>query len=286
MMLHVLFTLSMLPMHLPGSTSVTEAPRILFLPLKVQTRSGEPWDGLASVLALQHKASDKEQLIPLTVVRKKLREYGLSLTGETTLATALLLARDLGADQLLLGTMGETRVQATLYRLDDHSVVTQEWPVATPLTDLTLQLAEFAHVPVDGFAPDEIGFFRQWASSYFAADPEGALTVMQALVGDQLVGWLFLQELLDLFGNPVTSESGVTALIYWRNLFTEKAHPLRALEASKLLLEKRHNPNDFIVHAQILARLEERDEACDWLKKAQSYGFTTPESKTLLDQCK
>lgn len=282
--MRILFFLLIVLCLLPAQA---DGRRNLILPLQVDRVAEEPWEGLALMLALQNRASDRNHLVPLTAVRKRLGSYGLTLTMRTSLATKLKLAESLEATTLVYGTIGDEMVQVSRYHLTTRELEIRDFPhesYGSP-GELLTQIAAFLDLPTNDTAAAEIEIGRVWASTYFAEDLEAAQAVLDKLIDHETVGWLFMQEYLDRFGDPLVGMEATDELVTWRDLFVAKQHYSHALTASKRLLSMRNYPRDLLIHAKVLHALDRRDEACSFAHRSEQFGFVDHALFAILEAC-
>lgn len=258
--------------------------RVLLLPFTVDAAVEDPWEGLAPVLALQTRVTNPERLIPFTACRRKLNQYGMSIVVPVSLATRVKLAADLEADLLVSGHLEQDRLVLQLYYTGNQQL---ERMVLEKKGDAQYpdQIAGLIGLPFDAPSTRQYDLFRVWASIYYLEEPENARTTVDKLLEHDLTGWLFVQEYLDLFGDPGSNLSNAADLAYWRDFFLKKQHYARAANLSQRTMELRHNPRDLIAHARILLAVGDQDQACDYLKKAESFGFTDQALQAHLRDC-
>ena len=251
--------------------------RILVLPPQIVSPQQEPWEGLALALALQSRVPAKTRLVPLTAYRKKLNEYGLSLVSRLSTATCLKLATDLDVDLLVFGLWQEDGLAMSIYHVHQRRLERHRWPDLADVeaNDLPGRFAARLGMEIEGLDPAGYELYRVWASTYFADELDTAKEILSRLLDHHQTDWLFLQEYLDLFGDPLSGVSDAVELVNWRDRFFQKAHLERALAASKRLLGERYHPGDFAAHARILFAMGEVSEACTYLDKAETFGFET-----------
>lgn len=270
-------------LNLPDAEALPQ--RILVLPFATDPTANEPLEGMALCLALHGSAEDAKRLVPLTAVRKKLNEYGLSLISPLSLASRIKLARDLNADMLVYGNLSGSELQLSQMHMQGLSMTGEVHGRASESgADGLLQpLSESLHLGLKG----EVSFdvYRLWASSYYVEDVDRVQETMLRLLQHQATGWAFASEYLDLFGDPVGEEATAQEKTYWRDLLLSKGHGSSALPLSESLMASRHNPGDFLAHAAILAETGDLEGACEWLNKANSFGFKPPRESELIELC-
>ncbi|CAM2064917.1 hypothetical protein SCOR_06050 [Sulfidibacter corallicola] len=244
----------------------------------------ERWEGLAAILALQDGLVSGGNLVPFTAMRRKMNEYGMSLVQPVTLATKIKTSRELGADHLLTSQVDDQRLIWTLLdvqegRVLEHGIVGMQsgWEALPYLLADEIGLATARVEPFD--------FYRLWASTYFADDTEVARRIMERLTLHDRAGYALLNEFVDLFGNPSEQLEDPQDLMLWRDRFFQKDFYSGALTASAALLTQRHNPNDLLVHARILMAMNQVDEACNYMRQAESFGFLRSKDDPLWQRC-
>lgn len=270
----------------PGEDRVEEvAPfRILLLPFTVDPQVEDPWEGLAPVLALQSRASSDRRLVPFTACRRKLNEYGMSVVLPTSMATRIKLARDLDADLLVSGHLEKDRLIMLIYDASQRSlerrVLREE-----DRSQYLVKMAGILNLSPLPLMTRQYDLYRVWASIYFLEELESARPTADRILEHDLTGWLFMQEYLDLFGDPSRNLKEAADLAWWRDLFLKKQHHARALALSEMTMAARHNPRDLIAHARILLAQDDEAQACIFLKNAESFGFIDDDLRQTLSHC-
>lgn len=259
--------------------------RIVVLPFATDPSANEPLEGMALCLALHGAAQDSKRLVPLTAVRKKLNEYGLSLISPLSLASRIKLARDLNADLLVYGHLSGEELRVSQMAMEEMSLDGSVYgrPSDAGADSLLSPLADMLHLGLKDDHPFDL--YRLWASAYYVEDADRVQETMLRLLQHQATGWVFAEEYLDLFGEPIGDEATLQEKSYWRDLLLSKGHGSSALALSESLMDARHNPGDFLAHAAILAETGDLTSACEWLTKAASFGFKPPRESKLPGLC-
>ena len=259
--------------------------RVLFVPFDNADQSDEPWAGLTLMLAIQNQVRQKERLVPFTACRKKLNEYGLSVVNPLSVATKLKLARDLDADRLVFGA-----IEGDVLRIMVHDLVhgtttglDRELDEQGPGAAIS-ELSSLVGLDSNNLSERHYELFRVWASTYFTDDLETARGILDRLISQEEMGWLFMQEYLEMFGDPIPGLTDDDEMAYWRDLFLQKRLPARALKVSKKLMARRHHIEDLAVHADILLAMGEEKEACTYLKRAEAAGHAVGDLRSRVCQ--
>lgn len=256
--------------------------QLLILPLDLSSMEADQWEGLAFTLALQ-AGSKPGQVIPITATRRKLNEYGLSLLSPSSLASRIKLAREIGADELVYGTVVDSGVHLTILQLNDLQF--SNFYIPGDLEEPEMLLCDIAsHLGLEP-SPKPFDFYRLWSSSYFSEEMDLAGSLMRRLLESEASDWFFLQEYVDLFGSPAREVESIGDLVYWRDWFHQKDHISHALEISEHLLEIRHHPGDFLFHARLMLKTGDTQNACYWWDKAKSFGFEGNTDEALHSLC-
>ncbi len=257
---------------------------ILVWPPTIAASDSDAFEGIATLLATRDRLQEPRRIVDLHRLRRHLVGTGLSVTAPLTLASKLKAASELAVDELWLFTIHQ-----------DH-LVWQHFDVANrQVIDNGLTHRPEAWEALPAFIADQIGldhrptegydFYRLWASVYFVDDLTSAQNLMVRLAAHPAAGRLFLKELSALFGNPTRADEDVQSIITWRDRFNQHGLYGLAEESSNHLLEQRHNPGDLLDHARILAAQGKRGAACEYVRRAASFGFVRSNDEPLLKEC-
>lgn len=266
------------------ATSTTPNTTILVWPPTVAAPDSDAFEGIAAFLATRDRLQTPRQVVDLHRLRRHLVGAGLSVTAPLTLASKLKAASALAVDELWLFTIHEDHLTWQRFDVANRGVIDnglthrpEAWEAVPALIADQIGLD---HRPTEGY-----DFYRLWASVYFVDDLTSAQNLMIRLAAHPAAGRQFLEELSVLFGNPTRADEDVQSIITWRDRFTQHGLYALAEESSNHLLEQRHNPGDLLDHARILAAQGKREAACDYVRRAASFGFVRSNNEPLLKEC-
>lgn len=257
---------------------------ILVWPPTVAASDSDAFEGVAAFLATRDRLQEPRRVVDLHRLRRHLVGAGLSVTAPLTLASKLKAAQALAVDELYLFTIHQDHLTWQRFDVANRQVIDNglaqrpdAWEALPPLIADQIGLA---HNPTEGY-----DFYRLWASVYFVDDLTSAQNLMLRLAAHPAAGRQFLEELSVLFGNPTRGDEDVQSIITWRDRFYQHGLFGRAEESSSHLLAQRHNPGDLLDHARILAAQGKREAACDYVRRAASFGFVRSNDEPLLKEC-
>lgn len=280
-----LLPLTTAPTALDTSPMPVEADaRHLVWPPTVETGDIDSFEGIACLLAMRAMLTTPEDVVDIHRLRRHLNDAGLSITAPLSLASKLKTAAELGARELWVFTIHGDHYR--MHRFDTASLdILQEVRAAKPGDWEQLPQTMADHMDLARAEAGGYEFYRLWASVYFVDDLTNAQNLMVRLAAHPAAGSLFLQELTDLFGNPAVAVADVQDIVAWRDRFYEQGLFAAAEKSSLHLLEQRHNPGDLLDHARILLAQGKRNEACEYVGRAASFGFVRSSEDPLLKEC-
>jgi hypothetical protein len=259
----------------------------LLLPPRLQAGSSEAVESLALALAVHDQLAKEQQLIPFTAVRKKLESMNLPISGPITLASQFRVAEFLSGIKILQLHETEQQVVVNSYDVAARFLLSRYAEPREQVAFAEMVRMMMSDLTAEPVALDEsrVAYYRVWASAYLAPDRQTMQEIMDRLLQTPFANDLLMREYVDLFGDPSEAAEEPDDLAYWRDFFSQRNYYQGALRTSARVLDARHNPADLIVHARILLALEAFEEACTFLREAESFGFDLGDLQARFEAC-